>query len=393
MDFLEDASKYFLDVYKRIPIKVTHGEGVWLYADDGQKYLDLLAGIAVNALGYNHPLIKNAILTQLDKNLHLSNFFVQGIHVELAKKLLELTPFEKVFFSNSGTEAIEGLLKIVKKWGNQNKKYKILTFEGSFHGRTLGAATLTGQEKYRKNFLPLLPNVEYVAFNDTAALKDAIDEETCAVFFEGISGEGGIREISSEILNVLEEGRKKYSFLIIADEIQTGVGRTGVFYNFERYNFVPDAIATAKGLGGGLPLGAFLVSEKLATVLDLGEHGTTYGGNPLACASGLAAVRFISDKIFLNAVVVKGAYFKNALENLKQKYSKIINDVRGQGLMLGVEVRHSGMEIMSLARKNNLIFSVAGGGTVLRFVPPLILETKHIDQAIEILDLVFSQIN
>ncbi len=393
MDFLEDASKYFLDVYKRIPIKVTHGEGVWLYADDGQKYLDLLAGIAVNALGYNHPIIKNAILSQLDKNLHLSNFFVQDIHVQLAKKLLELTPFEKIFFSNSGTEAIEGLLKIVKKWGNQNKKSKILTFEGSFHGRTLGAATLTGQEKYRKNFLPLLPNVEYVAFNDSVALQDVIDEETCAVFFEGISGEGGIREISSEMLNVLEEGRKKYNFLIIADEIQTGVGRTGLFYNFERYNFIPDAIATAKGLGGGLPLGAFLVSEKLAHVLDIGEHGTTYGGNPLACASGLATVQFVSDKKFLNDIATKGLYFKNALEGLKQKYPGIIKEVRGKGLMLGVELHRSGLEIMNLARKNNLIFNVAGGGSVLRFVPPLIIEKEQIAQAIEILDLVFSQIN
>jgi len=393
MDIYLEASKYLLDVYKRIPLNISHGNGVWLYSDDGTAYLDFLAGIAVNALGYNHPLIKEAILQQIEKNLHLSNFFVQDIHVKLAKKLIDLTPFSKVFFSNSGTEAIEGLLKLAKKWGNEYGKSKIISFSGSFHGRTLGAVSITGQEKYQKNMRPLIPNVEIVPCNDITAFENAIDDQTCAVFFEGISGEGGIREISQEMQIALKAGREKHNYLIIADEIQTGIGRTGVFYNYEHYDFIPDAIATAKGMGGGLPLGAFLVSDKLASVFDIGEHGTTYGGNPLACATGFATVDFVSNKQFLQEIENKGNYFKSSLDKLHLKYPKIIKEVRGRGLMLGVEVFNSASDIMDLAIKEHLIFNVAGAGTVLRFVPPLIIENKHIDKALNILDSVFSKLN
>lgn len=393
MDIGSEASKYLLNVYKRIPLNISHGDGVWLYSVDGTAYLDFLAGIAVNALGYNHPVIKASIFKQIEKNLHLSNFFIQQVQVDLAKKLIELTIFSKVFFTNSGTEAIEGLLKLVKKWGNERDKFKIISFSGSFHGRTLGAVSITGQEKYRQNFQPLIPNVEIVPFNDVSAFQNAINEETCAVFFEGISGEGGVRELSQEMLQALKTGREKYNFLLIADEIQTGVGRTGVFYNYENYDFVPDAIATAKGIGGGLPLGAFLVSEKLANIFNVGEHGTTFGGNPLACATGLATVTFVSDKHFLHKVTANGKYFKSKLEKLRLKYPNLITEIRGRGLILGVEVNNSANEIMDLALKEHLLFSVAGGGTVLRFVPPLIIETRHIDQALTILDSIFDKLN
>ncbi len=393
MDIYSEASKYLLNIYKRIPLNITHGDGVWLYTDDGTAYLDMLAGIAVNALGYNHPIIKQSILEQIEKNLHLSNFFVQEIQVALAKKLIQLTPFSKVFFSNSGTEAIEGLLKLVKKWGNEHNKSKIISFSGSFHGRTLGAVSITGQEKYRKNFQPLLPNVEIVPHNDVNAFESSINEDTCAVFYEGISGEGGIREISQEMINALVTGREKYNFLIVADEIQTGVGRTGTFYNYEHYNFTPDAIASAKGIGGGLPLGAFLITEKLVNVFNTGEHGTTYGGNPLACATGLATVSFVSDNQFLQEVAAKGNYFKSKLARLFEKYPRHIIDVRGRGLMLGLEIKVPANEIMELALKEKLIFNVAGGGTVLRFVPPLIIEKEQIDLAIDILDSIFNKLN
>ncbi len=393
MDIYSEASKYLLNIYKRIPLNITHGDGVWLYTDDGTAYLDMLAGIAVNALGYNHPIIKQSILEQIEKNLHLSNFFVQEIQVALAKKLIQLTPFSKVFFSNSGTEAIEGLLKLVKKWGNEHNKSKIISFSGSFHGRTLGAVSITGQEKYRKNFQPLLPNVEIVPHNDVNAFESSINEDTCAVFYEGISGEGGIREISQEMINALVTGREKYNFLIVADEIQTGVGRTGTFYNYEHYNFTPDAIASAKGIGGGLPLGAFLITEKLVNVFNTGEHGTTYGGNPLACATGLATVSFVSDNQFLQEVAAKGNYFKSKLARLFEKYPKHIIDVRGRGLMLGLEIKVPANEIMELALKEKLIFNVAGGGTVLRFVPPLIIEKEQIDLSIDILDSIFNKLN
>lgn len=393
MSLVAEAAEFFLNVYKRIPVNIVKGEGVWLYDDTGNQYLDLLAGIAVNALGYNHPKVIQALDKQKTRNLHLSNYFIQDVQLELARKLIQLTPFNKVFFANSGTEAIEGLLKLVKKWGNSNNKNKIISFSGSFHGRSLGAVSITGQDKYNKNFKPLLPNIHIVPFNDIQSFQESISEETCAVFFEGLSGEGGIREISSEMLEAIKKGREKYHYLIVCDEIQTGVGRTGKFYNFEDFNFQPDAMATAKGLGGGLPLAAFLVSEKLSDVFNVGEHGTTYGGNPLACATGLATVNVVSEPSFLKDVTAKGLYFKDELNKLAKSFPNLVRDVRGKGLMIGVEVDQAGDEIVEMAVRNRLIFNVAGGGTVLRFVPPLIIKKEQIDLAIEILDSIFKKLN
>lgn len=393
MSLLPDAAKYLLNVYKRIPVNIVKGQDVWLFDDNDNRYLDLLAGIAVNALGYGHQEILNAIDLQKTRNLHLSNYFVQDVQLNLAKKLIELTSFDKVFFANSGTEAIEGLLKLVKKWGNSRAKNKIISFSGSFHGRSMGAVSITGQDKYNKNFTPLLPNVQIAPFNDVESFLNIVSSETCAVFFEGISGEGGIREISAEMLDAIYQSRDKYDFLVIDDEIQTGVGRTGKFYHCEYFKYKPDAIATAKGLGGGLPLAAFLVSEKLSDVFDVGEHGTTYGGNPLACATGLAAVNVVSKTEFLDHVIETGTYFKGKLNLLADKYSDLIKDVRGKGLMLGVEVNHSGQEIVEKALESRLIFNVAGGGKVLRFVPPLIIQKEQIDIAITALDKIFNQFN
>jgi len=393
MSLIPEAAQFFLNVYKRIPVHIVKGQGVWLIDDNDNKYLDLLAGIAVNALGYGHPEIIKALDKQKDKNLHLSNYFIQDVQLQLARKLILLTAFDKVFFANSGTEAIEGLLKLVKKWGNSRNKSKIISFSGSFHGRSLGAVSITGQDKYNKNFKPLLPNVHIVPFNDVAAYNDTILQDTCAVFFEGISGEGGIREIAPEMLRAIQQGRNKYNYLIVCDEIQTGVGRTGRFYNYEYFDFKPDAIATAKGLGGGLPLAAFLVSEKLADVFNIGEHGTTYGGNPLACATGLATVNVVSEPSFLKDVAENGRYFKDELIKLAKQYSKLIRDVRGKGLMLGVEVHQSADEIVDMAINEKLIFNVAGGGKVLRFVPPLIIKKEQIDLAIGILDSIFKKLN
>jgi len=393
MSLVAEASHYFLNVYKRIPVNIIKGEGVWLIDEKGDRYLDLLAGIAVNALGYSHPKIIAAIDKQKSRNLHLSNYFVQDIQLDLARKLVELTPFNKVFFANSGTEAIEGCLKLVKKWGNTTNKNQIISFSGSFHGRSLGSVSITGQDKYNKNFKPLLPNISIIPFNDVISFRNSISDDTCAVFFEGLSGEGGIREISAELLHAIKSGRDKHNFLVICDEIQTGVGRTGKFYNFEYFDFEPDVIATAKGLGGGLPLAAFLVSEKLADVFDIGEHGTTYGGNPLACATGLATVESVSESAFLAGVIEKGNYFKSKLEELAFKYQGLIKEVRGKGLMLGVEVHHSGPEIIDKAIDEKLIFNVAGGGSVLRFVPPLIIKKDHIDMSVEILDRIFKELN
>ncbi len=391
MDLFSRAKNNLISVYKPFSIDVDKGKGVYLYDKDGTCYLDFLAGIAVNALGYQHPVINEAILKQMKRNLHLSNYFVQDVQVELAERLLSLTPFSKLFFTNSGTEAIEGLLKLVKKWGNEHNKKEIIAFSGSFHGRSLGALSITMQAKHQKHFQPLLPNIVEVPFDDTTAFEAAINKNTLAVFYEGITGEGGVRPVSRFMLDAMEAGRDKYGYLLVADEIQTGVGRTGSFYYFEKTGLIPDAIATAKGLGGGLPLGAFLVNEKLQDVFQRGHHGTTYGGNPLACATGLAAVELISQQLFLDGVQQKGSYFKGLLYELANDFNDVISDVRGEGLMLGVEVGDKALDIMDAAFKNGLLFNVAGGNT-LRFIPPLIVELSDIDAAYEKIRLTFKSL-
>ncbi len=391
MDLFSRAKNNLISVYKPFPIDVDKGKGVYLYDKDGTCYLDFLAGIAVNALGYQHPAINEAILKQIKRNLHLSNYFVQDVQISLAERLLSLTPFSKLFFTNSGTEAIEGLLKLVKKWGNEHNKKEIIAFSGSFHGRSLGALSITMQDKHQKHFLPLLPNVIEVPFDDTAAFEAAINENTLAVFYEGITGEGGVRPVSRFMLDAMKAGREKYGYLLVADEIQTGVGRTGSFYYFEQTDLIPDALATAKGLGGGLPLGAFLVNEKLQDVFQRGHHGTTYGGNPLACATGLAAVEIISNQVFLDSVQQKGSYFKGLLYELANDFNDVVSDVRGEGLMLGVEVGEYALDIMNTAFKNGLLFNVAGGNT-LRFIPPLIVERNDIDAAYEKIRLTFKSL-
>lgn len=391
MDLLKRSQEYFLDVYRRFPVEIDKGRGVYLYDKNGSCYLDFLAGIAVNALGYNNSLVTSAIKKQLNRNLHLSNFFLQDIQVEFAETLLRLTPFSKLFLTNSGTEAIEGLLKLVKKWGRERNKDEIIAFEGSFHGRSLGALSITIQEKYQQNFRPLLPNVKVVPFNDVEAFENAVSKKTAAVFYEGITGEGGIRPLSLKMLEALKNARDIFGFLAVADEIQTGVGRTGSFYYFEKCGFTPDAIATAKGLGGGLPLGAFLVGQHLADVFSKGEHGTTYGGNPLACAAGLAVINKVSDPVFLRQIEQNGDYFKNLLEQIAEEFSGIVQEVRGEGLMIGVEVGPHASAIMDKSFQNGLLLNTAGGNT-LRFVPPLIVEKPEIDEAYEKLSVTFRQL-
>ncbi|MBD3226084.1 MAG: acetylornithine/succinylornithine family transaminase [Caldithrix sp.] len=391
MDVLQADQTFFLNVFKRYPIDVDKGRGVYLYDKSGRAYLDFLAGIAVNALGYYHNGVNEAIIRQLHRNLHLSNFFLQDIQIELAEKVLSLTPFTKLFFTNSGTEAIEGLLKLIKKWGHAQQKTDIIAFEGSFHGRTLGALSVTIQEKYQKNFFPLLPHIRTIPFNDVEAFRNTINERTAAVILEGITGEGGVRPVAPQMVEAMAEGRNRLGYKIIMDEIQTGVGRTGKFYYYECTGLIPNAIATAKGFGGGLPLGALLVDESLSNVFDLGEHGTTYGGNPLSCAAGKATVDIVSDPSFLDEVAQKGTYFKEKLSRLAQKYPQIISDVRGQGLMIGVQVGPKAKDILQALIHNGLLLNIAGGDT-LRFVPPLIVSRDQIAEACNTIDKTFEQL-
>ncbi len=391
MDLFEKAQKYLLPVYKPFPIDVDYGKGIYIYGKDGKKYLDFLAGIAVNVLGYQHPQVQKAILEQLNRNLHLSNYYVQDVQIELAEQLVNVSGLSKVFFTNSGTEAIEGLLKLCKKWGNLNNKSEIIAFKGSFHGRSLGSLSITIQEKYQKSFFPLLPNVKTVPANDPKAFQETVNKNTLAVFYEGIMGEGGVRPVKQELLDAIYKGRDQFNYLIIADEIQTGVGRTGAFYHYQKHNVMPDAIATAKGLGGGLPLGAFVVNEKLSNVLQRGEHGSTYGGNPLACASGLATLKTINNEAFFKHVQKVGEYFKRKLKTFAEHHASIVKEVRGEGLMLGIEVGKKAPELMAEGCNQGLLFNVAGGNS-LRFVPPLIIDEPAVDEAIEKLQRTFARI-
>jgi acetylornithine/N-succinyldiaminopimelate aminotransferase len=391
MSWLDDESRLFLNVFKRLPLEIQKGEGCYLFDRSGNKYLDFLSGLGVNALGYSHPVILRAIQTQLSRNLHLSNFFVQDVQIALAKKLLQMSGYDRVFFTNSGTESIEGILKLVKKYGNLNKKNQVITFQNAFHGRSLGALSITAQKKYQTFFQPLLPHIIDLPFNDPQSLKKTIGPQTVAIFLEFIQGEGGVIPVLPEIVDILSEAQRKYQLLVVADEIQTGIGRTGKFYAFQHYNIQPDIVAVAKAIGGGLPLGAFLIKESLNNILVRGEHGTTFGGNPAACAAGLATLNLFEQRDLLKHVELLGSYFSRELGRLKELYPVLIRDYRGIGFMQGMELTREASPVILEGLKKGIILN-STAGNVLRFLPPLIIEKKQIDQGLQILQEIFFEI-
>ena len=312
-NIFEKEKEIFLPTYNRIPLEISHGEGVYLFDKNGNKYLDFFAGLAVNALGYAHPKIVEAVSGQIAKFGHLSNSFITDIQIELAELLLKYSGMSKVFFSNSGTEATEGALKIIRKKEGPDKK--IFSLTNSFHGRTYGAMSLTARDKYKKGFEPLIPNIYQINFNDVEDLEKKVDAFTAAVFLEFIQGEGGVNVVSEEFAAKLVELRDKYKFSIVADEIQAGIGRTGKPFAFNYYNVAPDIILAAKAIGGGLPLGAFLTSSKFDDVLEAGKHGTTFGGNPVCCAAGKVVLHEVFENGIVDNVASLGNYF---IENLKK---------------------------------------------------------------------------
>lgn len=388
MSWIETASSVFLPVFKRLPIEVERGEGIYLFDRSGKRYMDFLSGIGVNALGYAHPAVLRAIEHQVQRNLHLSNYFVQDVQIELAQRLIRHSGMSRLFFTNSGTEAIEGALKIVKKWANQQEKSEIVCFEGAFHGRTIGALSVTAQEKYQKNFQPLLPGIRHVPYNDPEALRQVITSGTAAVILEFVQGEGGVVPATPEFVQTLAELRQTFGFLIIADEIQAGIGRTGYFFSYEHYEIRPDIVTSAKALGGGLPLGAFLVVEPLVNVLVRGEHGTTFGGNPVSCAAGIAVIDELMENGLLTHVQSVGQYFERKLSALQQEFPEKIQQVRGRGLMQALVITEEGYPYVLKGIEKGLIFN-ATANNVLRFLPPLIVTEPEIDQAVEIIRELF----
>ncbi len=388
----ESEQQLFFHNYARLPIAVSHGEGAWLVGDDGTRYLDMISGIGVNALGYGDKRLVEAISTQAAKLIHASNLFMMQPQFELAEKLLALSGLSKVFFANSGTEAIEASIKIARKWagrsGNQDKK-EVLSLGNCFHGRTYGALSLTAKPKYSDGFDPLLPGTGMIAFNDIADLEAKVSERTAAVFIEVVQGEGGINRVSQPFIDRLKELREQYNFLIVADEIQSGCGRTGTFFSYTQLNADPDLVCLAKPLGGGLPLSAVIGNDKVADVLTYGNHGTTFGGNPVACAAGIAMINAIyADHLMENAERV-GTFIRDEVEKLAAKHPQIL-DIRQYGLMIGITVDKEAKYYAVKALQKHVLIN-ATSVNVIRLLPPLTLTLEEAQHCITTLDEILTE--
>lgn len=380
--------RYILKTYNRLDLEIDKIRGNYIYTTDGKKYLDFFSGISVNNLGYDKDVIK-AMTDKMQSYTHTSNYFADKDRSELAKALIENSIDGKVFFTNSGAESSEAALKLVRKWGNSNGKYKILTAENSFHGRTTGALALTGQKKYQKDFEPLISGVEHFVFNDSDSLISMVDEHTSAVFLEPVQGEGGVIPLTAEFVQTLSKLREKYNFILVMDEIQTGLRRCGTLFAYENYNIKPDLILLAKSLGGGLPLGAVIISKKLENVIGVGDHGSTFGGNPIACAGGLAVLKKLNDKNFVISMKKSADYLYNELLSLKEKFPGVIKDLRGISMMLGLEVGENAPIIRDRAVKEGVLLNVTGG-TVIRIIPPITVGSNDIDLFINVFRKIIS---
>ncbi len=389
-NFVSEGNRYLIGNYARYPVSFVRGEGVYLYDTEGKKYIDMLAGIAVNSLGHSHPELSKVICEQASKLIHTSNLFYIQPQIEVAKILVENSCLDKVFFCNSGAEANETAIKLVRKYfydKGQPEKFEIITFTGGFHGRTIGSLTATAQPKYHKGFEPLLQGIKYAEFNNIDSLREALSENTAAVMFELIQGEGGINLIDIEFLNEIKNISKERDILIVVDEVQTGIGRTGKLFAYQHYDICPHIITLAKGLGGGVPIGAVIAKEEIAKAFTPGTHGSTFGGNFLSTSAAKVVLKNVLSEGFLRDVEEKGEY-------LKEKLKKTGLDPRGKGLMIGATLpeKIDAGDIAKRCLENGLIVGTAGGNTI-RFVPPLIITKSQIDEGIEILSEVVKQMH
>jgi acetylornithine aminotransferase/acetylornithine/N-succinyldiaminopimelate aminotransferase len=390
-------SKLLLQTYERNPILFVRGEGVHLIDESGAKYLDLLSGIGVNALGYGHPAIERAIVNQSRALIHTSNLFYHEGQAELAMRLTERTGMDRVFFSNTGTEAWEGALKLARAHAgllrSEGKQIgtKFLALEQSFHGRTYGSMSTTYKAKYREPFAPGVPGVEFVKFNDVADLRAKFSNDVCAILVESIQGEGGIRPLTQEFFAEARKLADSTGALLIVDEIQAGMGRTGKWCAYQHYGILPDIATLAKPIAGGIPLGAILCTEEAARAIHAGMHGTTFGGGPLACAVAIAVIDAIESEDLLKHATEVGDYFQAQLRELAKKHD-CIKDVRGKGLMIAAELDSADLGKLTVAEmlKRHILINCTSD-TVLRFLPPYVIERKHIDEAIKALDEIFTE--
>ncbi len=382
--YIDRAEHALYKVYNRFPVVFDHGEGVKLYDTDGQEYLDFGAGIAVMGLGYSCDEVKNAVKEQMDKLPHISNLFYNEPAISAGEKLLAVSQMDKVFFTNSGTEAIEGALKIAKRYA-YNKgmapDYEIIAMKHSFHGRSLGALSLTGNDHYQEPFAPLIPNIRFAEFNNLDSVKALFSDKTCAVIMETIQGEGGIYPATEEFIKGVRALCDEHDALLMLDEIQCGMGRSGAMFAWQDYGVKPDVMTTAKALGNGTPVGAFLACGKAATAMVPGDHGTTYGGNPLVCAAANAVLDVFKEKNIVGHVKEVGAYLYEKLEELVVEYDCVIAH-RGKGLIQGLEFNSAVGPVVTNALLEQHLVLISAGANIIRFVPPLVIEQADVDEMV-----------
>lgn len=380
-----------LQTYDRFPVVIESGHGATLYDIDGKKYVDMTSGIGVSSLGYNNEGLKESINKQMNKVFHTSNVFFNAANIELAGMLTNATGMSKVFLCNSGAEANECAIKIARKYGfnkYEGERYKIITLKESFHGRTITTLAATGQDKYHNYFFPFTEGFKYVEMNNFEELKSALDDTVCAVMMEAVQGEGGIHPMEKEFAQAVYKLCSETDTLVIFDEIQCGIGRTGYFYAYEEFGIKPDIVTSAKGLGGGIPIGAVLCNEKLQNVLNKGDHGSTFGGNPIAAAAACEVVSKISDQAMLDNIKEKGNYIK---EKLKAFNSDKIVEVRGKGLMIGVELKFEAKNAINSCIQKGVLF-LSAGKNVIRMLPPLTITYEEIDIALDTLNSVLNNL-
>lgn len=381
------ANKNIMNTYKRFPLVLVKGSGAKVWDVHGKEYLDFVAGIAVCNLGHSHPQVITAVKEQLEKLSHVSNLYYIEPQAQLAKLLVENSFADKVFFCNSGAEANEAAIKLARKFAHENlggDKFELITMKNSFHGRTMATITATGQEKFQFGFTPLLEGFTYVPFNDLQALEAAISEKTCGIMVEPIQGEGGVNIPDAQYLLKVREICDRHKILLIVDEVQTGMGRTGKLFAYEHSGIKPDIMTLAKALGNGFPVGAMLATDRIAQAFTPGNHASTFGGNPLAMAAAKATVKTILQEGVLENCQKVGNYFLSQLKKLRQKHN-IISEIRGKGLMLAVELSIEADDIVNKCLHRGLLINSTGGKTI-RFVPPLIITAQDVDRAIKVLD-------
>ena len=385
-EIIERERRFLLSTYNRYPIALQRGKGVFLYDCEGKRYLDFVAGLGVNALGHAHPRVVKVIREQAARAIHFSNLYYNEYQGRLAEKLCQLSGLDRAFFSNSGTEAIEGSIKLARLAGHRaggEAKSQLVALEGSYHGRTFGAMSLTGQDKYRKGFEPMLEDVRFVPRNDLGALRTAINDQTCAIVLEPIFGEGGIHECSPDFLRECRILADHHRAALIFDEIQCGLGRTGTIFAFQAFGVTPDIVAIAKPIAAGLPLGAFLAREEFATAISPGQHGTTFGGGPLACRVALEYLAIVEEEKLLENVLRVGGYLQDQLKSLAARHAAV-QEVRGRGLIQGLQLSIPARPMVEQALVEGVLFN-STQDTVLRFLPPFLSQEKHVDKGMRVL--------